>query len=384
MTAGPLLTARLARWLLALLHVAMVAPSVWYTAFGTPASPPLGSPVIVLAAATALVMVQLRLSFAAARLTRPRGWQVMYAAVLALAYVPYPWWAPAWVETSWCAMASSLMVLRGRLRIVVFGALALFAGSWHFAFYPPRTPGEFGISVLNGVIVPVPALVLYLATRLAHALEEAEANRAELAALAVTRERLRLSRELHDLLGQSLSAVSLKGELALRLLSTDPGAARREVAELTRLAEDTRHGMRAVTYDTHPVSLRAESDGAVALLRAAGLTVSVDLDVGDLSPAVDAMLGWAVREGVTNVLRHSDATCCRITVRRHDDSVHLEVLNDRAGPEPAGDAATGSGLAGLAARVQALGGSSWAGRAGDTFRLTIEIPQAMTNVITDR
>ena len=386
-TVAPLFTAHRARWLLAALHPMMIGAPVWYTAFGTPLAPPLGRPVPVLAAGLALVLLQLWHSLAATRLARPRGWPATYAGVLALAYVPHPWWAPSWVEASWFAMASSLMLLRGRVRIAVFSALAVFAGSWHLVVFAPDTALAVGRSVMAGLILPVPALILYGATRLVHALDELEANRAELAELAVRRERLRLSRDLHDLLGQSLTAVSLKGDLALRLLPDDPRAARAEVADLARLARDTLRGMRAVTYDTHAVSLRRESDSAVTLLHAAGVATSVDEQVADLPPAVDAMLGWALREGVANVLRHSDAETCRIVVRTRERRARLEIVNDGVGPSTADQASQGSGLAGLTARAEALGGSVQAGPAGeDGFRLVVEIPAAtpMTNVIADR
>ncbi|MGH3713020.1 MAG: histidine kinase [Micromonosporaceae bacterium] len=388
MTAGaPLFTAYRARWLLAALHPMMIGAPVWYTAFGTPLAPPLGSPVPVLGAGVALVLLQLWHSLAAVRLDRPYGWPATYAGVLALAYVPHPWWAPSWVEASWFAMASSLMLLRGRVRIAVFGALAGFAASWHLVVFAPDTALAVGRSVVAGLILPVPALILFGATRLVYALDELEANRAELAELAVRRERLRLSRNLHDLLGQSLTAVSLKGDLALRLLPTDPRAARAEVADLSRLARDTLQGMRAVTYDTHAVSLRGESDSAVTLLRAAGVVPSIDEQVTDLPPVVDAMLGWALREGVANVLRHSDAETCRIIVRTRGHRVRLEIVNDGVAPPTAGQAGQGSGLDGLTARAEALGGFVAAGLAGDDgFRLVVEIPAAppMTNVISER
>ena len=130
--------------------------------------------------------------------------------------------------------------------------------------------------------------------------------------LAVGRERLRVSRDLHDLLGQSLSAVSLKGDLAIRLLHTDPDAARAEIDSLTDVARDALRGVRAITLEKHTVSLPAEIDGATVLLEAAGVQTRVEVALAALPMPVEEVLAWTVREGVTNVLRHSRASACAI------------------------------------------------------------------------
>jgi two-component system sensor histidine kinase DesK len=198
------------------------------------------------------------------------------------------------------------------------------------------------------------------------------AARTELAELAVGRERLRVARDLHDLLGQSLSAISLKGDLAGRLLHSDASAARAEIEGLTRVARDALRGIRAVTRDQYAVSLRTEVDAAAALLATAGIGVSVELDVPDLPGPVEGMLAWAVREGVTNLLRHSDARTCSITTTRSDGTFRLEIVSDGARPPTAG----GSGLAGLAERARALSGSVAAERTRDgRFRLLVEVPE---------
>src|SRR5260370_622579 len=125
-------------------------------------------------------------------------------------------------------------------------------------------------------------------------LDELRETRAELAALAVGRERLRVSRDLHDLLGQSLSAVALKGDLAIRLLRTDPPAARAEIESLTGLARDAIRGIHAVSRDEHAVSLRTETEGAAAPLSAAGIHAPTDADLPDLAPPLERVLAWAV------------------------------------------------------------------------------------------
>ncbi len=129
-----------------------------------------------------------------------------------------------------------------------------------------------------------------------------------------------------------------------------------------------------MTRDEHAVSLRSEAQGAAALLGAAGIDARVDLDLPGLPPAVEAVLAWTVREGVTNVLRHSQARACQITAGRHDGYVWLEIGNDGV-RTPAGTG-RGSGLTGLAERARALSGSASAERTRDgRFRLRVEIPE---------
>lgn len=370
------LTARSTWWLLVGLHVLLVAGAVGFTAFGMAGAPTARHPTLVVVDGLALGALQLRHSLAAARGQRPRAWPATLLAMAVLAYLPLPWW-PSWVDAQYLLMASALMVLRGRTRVAVFAAMALFAGGWVNVVLGTLevAPVDLVRDVQVAITYAAVPLLLFAAIRLVRLLEELQANRAELADLAVRRERLRLSRDLHDLLGQSLSAVSLKGELALRLLPTDPDGARGEVMGLTTLARDTLHGMRAVTRDEHAVSLRAETDGAAALLTAAGIDITVDLDRVALSPAVDEVFGWAVREAVTNILRHSDARSCSIDARIENGATRLEIRNDGAHASVL-DSGDGSGLAGLTARAERLSGSVTAEHTHpDRFQLTVELPQ---------
>src|SRR6266542_3787023 len=160
---------------------------------------PCGAPAVPALAALAIGGLQLRHTLAAARGERPRGWQWTGLALLVLVYLPMVWFTWDWAAMQWFVVASALMLLRGWPAAIVAAAPVV------------------ATSVTAGVVV---ALV----------------DRASAAAVAVGRERLRVSRDLHDLLGQSLSAVSLKGDLALRLLPGDPSAARAEIQGLTGVA----------------------------------------------------------------------------------------------------------------------------------------------------
>jgi two-component system sensor histidine kinase DesK len=291
-----------------------------------------------------------------------------------LVYLPVPWWGWEWVPMQACLIASAPMVLRrgpaaAAVAAMVLGTdLAAVVSSWR----EPIGAVVYWVSYETWGTVASPA-ALYGCVRLARAAGQLVATRAELADLAVGRERLRVSRDLHDLLGQSLSAVSLKGDLAIRLLRSDPAAARAEIAGLTGVARDALRDVRAVTLDEHAVSLRAETDAAAALLLAAAIDAHVDVALPDLPQPFESTLAWAVREGVTNVLRHSEASTCSITAGRRDRNVFLEIVNDGV-PAPMGE---GSGLAGLSERARALSGSVSAGHVEGGFRLRLEVPEAV-------
>jgi two-component system, NarL family, sensor histidine kinase DesK len=355
------------------LHVALVAVAPVFTVTGFQGDP--GDPVPAVAAAVAVAALQLRHSFAAARGERPRGWPWTLAALAALVYLPMLRFGLDWAAMQYFVIASGAMLLRGWAAAVVVAApLAAMAAAVGEAGAYGQGLGQrvfFAAYWIVGLVLG--AVALYGSARLVRVLAELDATRAELAELAIGRERLRVSRDLHDLLGHSLSAVSLKGDLAIRLLGSDPPAARAEIESLTGVARDALRGVRAVTRDEHAVSLRTETEGAAALLRAAGIATRVELDLPDLPAPLETMLAWAVREGVTNVLRHSQATSCTIRAGVGGGLVRLELVNDGV----AGGAATGqgSGLAGLAGRARALAGSVTAGPTGDgRFRLLVQLP----------
>ncbi|NJP92860.1 hypothetical protein HCN51_25955 [Nonomuraea sp. FMUSA5-5] len=366
------------RRLLIALHVPLAAQAPVYTSLGADGSPPTGPlPAILLAAV--ILALQLRHSLADARGERPAGWRWSLTAVLLLTYAPV--WALGlnWVSISTLTMASTLMLLRGLPRLVAAAAqLSVFAALQLVATLP--TPGfsvwQIVILELYAVIVPTLfAVALAGGARLVRLVDELETARTELAATAVGAERIRVSRDLHDLLGQSLSAISLKGDLALRLLAKDSAAAHAEIESLTGVARDALHGVRAITRDEHTVSLRAEIDGAAALLGAAG--VDTRLDVADLpplpAPAQNA-LAWAVREGTTNLLRHSEAGSCTLTLSQQGGRVRLEIVNDGVRGETGHGSQRGSGLAGVAERAEAASGSFEAGARDGRFRLSVEVP----------
>lgn len=196
--------------------------------------------------------------------------------------------------------------------------------------------------------------------RMGRAIHELYTARRELARLAVAEERLRVARDLHDLLGHTLSMIALKSELARRLVEQDPGRAVQEIAEVEGVARQTLREVREAVAGYRQPTLQSELEEAQQLLEAAGIEPKVDLTALRLPLAVDAVLAWVVREGVTNVVRHSRARYCRIQAAQTIGWVHIEVTNDDRQPSPQRSepyiTTPGSGLHGIAERVTALGG----------------------------
>ncbi|MFF2227255.1 sensor histidine kinase [Streptomyces globisporus] len=212
---------------------------------------------------------------------------------------------------------------------------------------------------------------------------QAEEARDMQARLAVAEERLRFGRDMHDVLGRNLSVIALKSELAVELAQRgNPAAAVDQMVEVQRIARASQQEVRDVVRGYREADLPTELMGARGVLQAAGISVTVegaDGPAGIGAPAaVQAALGWVVRETATNVLRHGDPTHCSIRLARTRDAVVLEVENDGAdGTDPldGGGDGGGSGLAGLRERLGALGGTLTAGPAGDDlFRVTATVP----------
>ncbi len=196
--------------------------------------------------------------------------------------------------------------------------------------------------------------------------------RAEVARLAATEERLRIARDLHDLLGHSLSLIVLKAEVARRIGVEDTERVLAEVADIESVARQSLTDVRATVSGFRRRSLSEELDNARSVLTAAGVEPVIRPPAAPLPDVADCLLGWAVREGVTNVIRHARATRCEISVRGEDAAAVLEVADD--GATTLGFSA-GNGLTGLAERVQEAGGTVTAGRREEGgFRLVVRAP----------
>jgi two-component system, NarL family, sensor histidine kinase DesK len=199
--------------------------------------------------------------------------------------------------------------------------------------------------------------------------------RAEMARLAVADERARFARDLHDLLGHSLSVIALKAQLARRRLPDDPQAALADVADIETVTREALREVRQAVSGYRRPELDAELAGARTALDAAGITTTIDRPAVDLPADVEAVLAWTVREAATNVIRHSGARHSAIRVVPALDQASVEVVDDGRGPGN-GSAPRGSGLVGLEERLRAAGGRLEAGprEDGPGFRVRAVVP----------
>jgi two-component system sensor histidine kinase DesK len=247
--------------------------------------------------------------------------------------------------------------------------------------------GDLGSAVIQGLSVTIIGFTVYSGIAVRRTNRALVAARHELARLAVADERTRIARDLHDTLGHSLSVIALKSELAARLVDEEPGRARAEMEDVQRVARDSLSAVRETIGGYRQASLATELAGARSALEAAGIDGRVEPAPEGLPPATDAILGWAVREGVTNILRHGRARAAEIRVEADPVAVAVEIRNDRdperaaaqpdAGGTGAAGPAGGTGLAGLRERVATVGGVVEAGGLPDGgFRLRVSVPIA--------
>jgi two-component system sensor histidine kinase DesK len=224
------------------------------------------------------------------------------------------------------------------------------------------------------VILAIGAMMIAFARKIA-ANRELHAAREELAELAVSEERLRIARDLHDLLGHSLSVIALKSELAARLIEHDPARAAKEMDEIQTVTRGALAEVREAVQGYRRQGLADALERARTALRAAGIECELEQAPPELPPDVESVLAWAVREGATNVVRHSGAQRCSIRVRAEGARAAVEVEDN--GPRALAPALAGSGLAGLAERAEGVHGTLEAGarpEGGFRLRLTVPLP----------
>ncbi|AIY03715.1 MULTISPECIES: sensor histidine kinase [Arthrobacter] len=266
------------------------------------------------------------------------------------------------------------------------------AGSW-----------TAGLSVAAACLLA--GLITWMAQYLLALVRELMATREWLAEAAVADERRRFSRDMHDLLGHTLSVIVVKGELIRRLAPVDPEAAARHAGDVQSIGRQALAEVREAVAGYRSHGLAAELENAQAALDAADVSVSVSDGTvpQDMDAAGEGVLAWVVREGTTNVIRHARAGRCRISLFRTGDSVRVDVVDDGlAGkgastsgslPHSPGSSGSpsfpslslssrsevttdGSGLRGLRERVAGVGGELVAGATASGLRLSATIPAA--------
>lgn len=227
---------------------------------------------------------------------------------------------------------------------------------------PRLVPGWLPVSSIGVQVLLAAFAVFGLAQLLTRNAQLAQA-RQEVAALAVGRERERLARDVHDLLGHSLTVITVKAELAGRLLGSDVEGAAREVADIERLARAALADVRATVSGIRATGLVNELASARAALEAAGIEAVLPGAVDEVDPRLRDLFGWSVREAVTNVLRHSGARRCEVLIT----PATLLVRDDGCGPAagPGDTQGSGNGLVGLHERAEAVGAGVSVGRGPD-------------------
>ncbi len=307
----------------------------------------------------------------------PLALLTVLAALLAVADGPV--WGGLFIFTT--AAAAGRLPLRKALLAIAAIALMIVVGGWR----EHMSSAEIAQALITAGVTAAATLTVVQSVRTNRKLR---AEREEMARFAgVAAERLRIARDLHDLLGHSLSLIALKSELAGRLVEVAPEQAAAEIGDIEQVARTALQEVREAVAGYRQPTLADELRDAREILAAAGISYHYEGDTqgsGRFPSAIEATLAWALREGITNVIRHSHAQSCRVRVFADGATARLEIRDDGAAVPLAPPAAEtlsdgpgglGSGLRGLAERVAALGGRCEAGPdSPGGFRLAISLP----------
>ncbi|HET7414940.1 MAG TPA: histidine kinase [Arthrobacter sp.] len=290
---------------------------------------------------------------------------VLLAGLACAAMVSFGWAAPFALPAIACGV---VLQMRHVLPAVV--ATSLFAGAvvW-------LVDGSFAGAAGGAVLTFLAGLGNFVVHRLVAVIAELDAARSELARAAVFAERARFARDLHDLLGHTLSVIVVKAEATRRLAAKDPEAAAGHAADIESIGRNALTEVREVVSGYRSIRLGAELDAARNTLNDAGIAAQIRNETVSLSGPAEGLLGWVVREGVTNVVRHSGADRCTIVARQEGGRAMVEI-SDNGSVSPAGvpDLSSGWGLVGLRERAAALGGRLTATGYDGGFRLTVNVP----------
>lgn len=262
------------------------------------------------------------------------------------------------------ALAAAVAVRR-RAALAVIGSLTISG-----AVAEGVESGSLDAGLFLGFAIYFAGVGTFAVQYLVGVVSELSRTREQLARAAVSDERLRFSRDLHDLLGHTLSVVVVKAEAVRRLIGRDQSAATENARDIETIGRQALTEVREAVTGYRSVRLGEELANARAALTAGNIRVDITPPAADLDDRVDALLGWVVREGTTNVLRHAGASSCRIAVAADGETASVEVVDDGRG----GAAGAGSGLRGLRERVEDMGGELTATATPYGFRLAASVP----------
>ena len=242
---------------------------------------------------------------------------------------------------------AAILLLRSPSALLVPAAACVL-----IVLVPRLVPGWATIDELT-ISVVLASVAMFGFTQLVVRNRQLLVARDEVAVLAVERERERIARDMHDILGHSLTVISVKAELAGRLLDVDGDRARTEILEVHALARSALADVRAMVSATRAVTLAGELAGARHAFDAAGIEAEVPGALDDVPEALRDVFAWAVREGTTNILRHAAATRARITVA--PDALTIDDDGPSGIPDSGATPPAGNGLGGLVERARAAG-----------------------------
>jgi two-component system sensor histidine kinase DesK len=316
------------------------------------------------------------------------AWKYLHVAPsgveLALLAATLALFLPLYFASFWCAGRARLLVI---LLTCVFGTLWSrynFGASTFFIFACAmccglRTPrqayaalaGVLALGVLSALQLPgfapdflVPVLLVGTLVGLGNIMDvQLERSRTQLLhkqeeveQMATIAERERISRDLHDLLGHTLSLITLKAELAGKLFERDPAACRREIGDIERSAREALSEVRCAVSGYRQTGFAHELAGARASLAAASIELHADVQAFALPAAAENVMSLALREAVTNIVRHAGATECRLTLALEGGVIALRIADNGSRLASGAPIRHGNGLTGMQERIAGLGG----------------------------
>lgn len=303
-----------------------------------------------------VVFIAMFLIAAPLAMAMPAGWRWAPPTVLLLVSSVFALALDSGFTGLWAYVAVSyvMSLMRPRVSMLIIVGLAVAAlvlAEWH-------PIGDMPTWAMPLIILSTGLMMIAFARNIA-TLRLLRATQNELAAVAVEEERNRVGRDMHDILGHSLSAIALKADLAAALSERDPQSAAREIREVQTLARSTLGDMRAVVSGYRQVRVASELASLRTLLPASGLTAHLPRTTDEVPEENRELFGWVLREAATNVIRHSQAGQCWVTLSAHRIAVEDDGIGPTAQDAPA---APGNGLHGLADRVREAGGALRIGR----------------------
>lgn len=311
------------------------------------------------------------------------GFAVAYLVALPMLWAPQPdrriWFVFAVMVALYVAVMPLAHADSFVMAIFITVIAIQAAGRWWWpllviitataTFVPPLVPSwQQGVNWPAAVSIPLVAGMMFGFFRVAEANRELSEMRAELVRLAAESERSRIARDLHDVLGHSLTTITVKAGLAARLAERDPVRARREIDDVESLARQTLGDIRATVHGYREVTLAGELATGREVLRAAGLLADLPRSTDPVRADLQGLFGWILREGLTNVVRHARASSCTVTW----GASWIDIVDNGSAEHEI----EGGGLHGMRERVEVAGGTMTAGRASEGgWRLHVDVPE---------